>query len=85
MGLVNHVAPVASYLDEAKKLALEICQRSPLAVKLAKEAVLKAFETSLHDGLDFERKCFYLLFGSEDQKEGMKAFLEKRKPIFKGK
>jgi len=84
MGLVNHVAPVASYLDEAKNLALEICQGSPLAVKLAKEAVLKAFETSLHDGLDFERKCFYLLFGSEDQKEGMKAFLEKRKPIFKG-
>jgi enoyl-CoA hydratase len=85
MGLVNRVVPVASYLDEAKKLAFEICQRSPLAVKLAKEAVLKAFETSLHDGLDFERKCFYLLFGSEDQKEGMKAFLEKRKPVFKGK
>jgi enoyl-CoA hydratase len=85
MGLVNRVMPVASYLEEAKRLALEICQRSPLAVKFAKEAVLKAFETSLHDGLDFERKCFYLLFGSEDQKEGMKAFLEKRKPVFKGK
>ena len=85
MGLVNRVVPVESYLEEAKKLALEISQRSPLALKLAKEAVLKAFETSLHDGLDFERKCFYLLFGSEDQKEGMKAFLEKRKAIFKGK
>ena len=85
MGLVNRVVPVASYLEEAKRLALEICQRSPLAVKFAKEAVLKAFETSLHDGLDFERKCFYLLFGSEDQKEGMKAFLEKRKPSFSGK
>jgi enoyl-CoA hydratase len=85
MGLANRVVPVASYLEEAKKLALEICQRSPLAMKFAKEAVLKAFETSLHDGLDFERKCFYLLFGSEDQKEGMKAFLEKRKPAFKGK
>jgi enoyl-CoA hydratase len=85
MGLVNRVVPVASYLEEARKLALEICQRSPLAVKLGKAAVLKAFETPLHDGLDFERKCFYLLFGSEDQKEGMKAFLEKRKPIFKGK
>src|SRR5947209_4512320 len=59
MGLVNRVVPVASYLEEAKRLALEICQRSPLAVKFAKEAVLKAFETSLHDGLDFERKCFY--------------------------
>jgi len=85
MGLVNRVAPVSSYLEEARKLALEICQRSPLALRLAKEAVLKAFETSLHDGLDFERKCFYLLFGSEDQKEGMKAFLEKRKPAFRGR
>jgi len=84
LGIVNRVVSVASYLEEARKLALEICQRSPLAVKLAKEAVLKAFETTLHDGLDFERKCFYLLFGSEDQKEGMKAFLEKRKPVFKG-
>jgi enoyl-CoA hydratase len=78
------VAPEAC-LDEARKLAGDICQRSPLAVKMAKEAILKAFETSLQDGLDFERKCFYLLFGSEDQKEGMKAFLEKRKAEFKGK
>jgi enoyl-CoA hydratase len=85
LGLVNRVVPVDSYLEEAKKLGLEICRHSPLATKLAKEAVLKAFETPLHDGLDFERKCFYLLFGSEDQKEGMKAFLEKRKPVFKGK
>jgi enoyl-CoA hydratase len=85
LGIVNRVVPGASYIEEARKLALEICQRSPLAVRLAKQAVLKAFETSLHDGLDFERKCFYLLFGSEDQKEGMKAFLEKRKPVFKGR
>lgn len=84
-GLVCRVVPPEACLDEARKLAAEICQRSPLAVKLAKEAILKAFETSLRDGLDFERKCFYLLFGSEDQKEGMKAFLEKRKAEFKGK
>jgi len=84
-GLVCHVVPPEACLDEARKLAGDICQRSPLAVKLAKETILKAFETSLKDGLDFERKCFYLLFGSEDQKEGMRAFLEKRKAEFKGK
>jgi len=85
VGLVCRVAKPEACLDEARKLAAEICQRSPLAVKLAKEAILKAFETSLREGVDFERKCFYLLFGSEDQKEGMKAFLEKRKPEFKGR
>ena len=85
VGLACRVVPPEACLDEARKLAGEICQRSPLAVKLAKEAILKAFETGLQDGLDFERKCFYLLFGSEDQKEGMKAFLEKRKAEFRGK
>jgi enoyl-CoA hydratase len=84
-GLACRVVPPEAYLNEARKLAGDICQRSPLAVKLAKETILKAFETSLKDGLDFERKCFYLLFGSEDQKEGMRAFLEKRKAEFKGK
>jgi enoyl-CoA hydratase len=84
-GLVNRVVPVGTYLDEAKKLALEICQRPPQAVKMAKAAVLRAFETSLQDGLNFERLGFCLLFGSEDQKEGMKAFMEKRRPDFIGK
>ncbi len=83
-GLVCRVVPAEACLDEARKLASDICQRSPLAVKLAKEAVLKAFEGGLREGLDFERKCFYLLFGSADQKEGMRAFLEKRNPEFKG-
>ena len=56
-----------------------------MSVKLAKMAVNKAFELGLSDGLDFERQLFYLLFASEDAKEGMKAFMEKRKPVFKGK
>jgi enoyl-CoA hydratase len=58
---------------------------SPVAVQLAKEAVNRAFETHLDEGLAFERKNFYLTFASEDQKEGMKAFIQKRKPSYKGK
>lgn len=84
-GLVNRVVPVELYLEEAYKLAAEIAQLSPVAVRLAKEAVLRAFETSLAEGLQFERKNFYLAFASEDQTEGMQAFIEKRKPEFKGK
>jgi enoyl-CoA hydratase len=85
LGLVNRVVPVELYLEEAFKLAAEIAQQSPVAVRLAKEAVLRAFETSLEEGLQFERKNFYLAFASEDQKEGMEAFIQKRKPNFKGK
>ncbi len=84
-GLVNKVVPVEYYLQEAKELAKEIASKAPMAVKLAKESVLKAFDTTIEGGLEFERKNFYLLFSSEDQKEGMKAFIEKRKPEWKGK
>ncbi|MFN4972268.1 MAG: enoyl-CoA hydratase-related protein [Bacteroidota bacterium] len=84
-GLINKVVPEEVYLDEAVKMAKEIAQMSPIAARLAKESVLKAFESSLQEGLYFERKNFYMCFASEDQKEGMKAFVEKRKPIFKGK
>lgn len=84
MGLVNRVVPIELYLDEALKLAEEIAQLSPLAVRLAKESVLKAFESPLSEGLEFERKNFYMLFASEDQKEGMNAFVEKRAANFKG-
>lgn len=84
-GLVNKVVPVEYYLQEAKNLAREVAGKPPVAVRLAKEAVLKSFDTTIEDGLAFERKNFYLLFASEDQKEGMKAFVEKRKPDWKGK
>lgn len=83
-GLVNKVVPVEFYLEEAKNLAREIASKPPVAVRLAKEAVLKAFDTTIEGGLEFERKNFYLLFASEDQKEGMNAFVEKRKPVWKG-
>ncbi len=84
-GLVNKVVPVEMYLQEAVALAKEITQMSPIATMLAKEAVNRSFETFLDEGLHFERKNFYLAFASEDQKEGMTAFVEKRKADFKGK
>jgi len=84
-GLVNKVAPVESYLDEAIKLAAQIAERAPIAIRMAKEAVNHSFESFLSDGLADERRAFYLLFATEDQKEGMKAFMEKRDPKWTGK
>jgi len=84
-GLVNKVVPVEMYMQEAMTLAKEIATMSPVATQLAKEAVNRSFETQLDEGLAFERKNFYLTFASEDQKEGMNAFVEKRPPNFKGK
>lgn len=84
-GLVNRVVPVELYLEEAIALARSVAAMSPVAVKMAKEAVNHAYETHLNEGLHLERKNFYLLFGSEDQKEGMDAFIEKRSPRFQGK
>ncbi len=83
-GLVNRVVPVERYLDEALELAGEIAARAPLAVRLGKEAVNQAFESFLSDGLADERRAFYILFASQDQKEGMKAFVEKRKAEWRG-
>ena len=84
-GLINKVVPVQLYLDEAIKLGQKIAEKSPIAVQMAKESVLKSFDTGLQEGLFFERKNFYMLFATEDQKEGMAAFVEKRKPEFKNK
>jgi enoyl-CoA hydratase len=83
--LVNHVYPVETYLNEAISLAQEIAERAPLAIQAAKEMVNQAFEVSLSQGLSDERERFYQLFSSQDQEEGMKAFLEKRSPVWKAK
>lgn len=83
-GLVNRVVPVERYMQEALELATEIAARAPLAVRMGKEAVNHAFETTLAEGMADERRAFYFLFASQDQKEGMAAFTEKRKPQWKG-
>ncbi|HYL07332.1 MAG TPA: enoyl-CoA hydratase-related protein [Candidatus Udaeobacter sp.] len=85
LGIANKVVPSALTVEVAKRLARQIAERPPIAVRMAKEAVLKAFDTSLAEGLASERKSFYFLFSTEDQKEGMHAFLEKRKAAFKGR
>ena len=84
-GLVSRVVPKENFYTEALRIAHEVAGKPPLALRLAKEAILKAHEMSLSNGLEYERKLFYMLFATEDQKEGMKAFLEKRRPEFKGK
>ncbi len=85
IGLVSRVVPDEVLVEDALTLAAEIAKRAPLAVRLAKESVNAAYEMSLTDGLAHERRLFYLLFSSEDQKEGMAAFLEKREPDFTGR
>lgn len=84
-GLVNRVVAVEHYLDEALALAAQIAERAPLAVRAAKRAVNNAEELSLTDGLADERERFFGLFSTEDQKEGMRAFIEKRQPEWKAK
>jgi enoyl-CoA hydratase len=85
LGIVNKVVPSEMTIEVARRLARQLAEKPPLAARMAKESVLKAFETPLAEGLGFERKSFYFLFASEDQKEGMHAFLEKRKGVFKGR
>jgi enoyl-CoA hydratase len=83
-GLVAKVVPTKTLLQDAYLLAKSIAEKAPVAIVLAKESVNKAYEMSLKDGLDFERRNFFLTFSSKDQKEGMKAFLEKRDPEYQG-
>ncbi len=83
-GLINKIVPVEVLMSETVKMARNMARHSPIALQLAKESVLKSFESNLTEGLYFERKNFYLTFASEDQKEGMAAFVEKRQPDFKG-
>jgi enoyl-CoA hydratase len=85
IGLVSRVVTDELLVEDALGLAAEIAKRAPLALRLAKESVNAAFEMGLTDGLAHERRLFYLLFSSDDQKEGMTAFLEKRDPSFKGR
>ncbi|MDM8532286.1 enoyl-CoA hydratase-related protein [Anaerolineales bacterium HSG25] len=84
-GLANRVYPVETYLEEAIKLAEEIAVRAPVAVRLGKEAVNQAFETSLTEGVYVERRLFDMLFATQDQKEGMAAFVAKRPAEWQGK
>jgi enoyl-CoA hydratase len=84
-GLVSRVVPREHWFTEALRVAREMAAKGPVALRLAKESVLKAFETTLSEGLEHERKLFYMLFATEDQKEGMRAFMEKRTPEFKGR
>jgi len=85
IGLAAHVYPAASWLDDAKALARTIADKAPVAARLATEAVDLAWNSTLDAGLEFERKAFYLLFATEDKKEGVDAFVNKRKAVFKGR
>ncbi|TMB61381.1 MAG: enoyl-CoA hydratase [Chloroflexi bacterium] len=85
IGLVVHVYPAATWLDDAKALARTIAEKAPVAARLATEAVDVAWNAPLDAGLEFERKAFYLLFATEDKNEGVDAFINKRKPQFKGR
>jgi enoyl-CoA hydratase len=84
-GLVARVVPAANLMEEAMKVADTIATMSLPSVLAAKEAINRAFESGLSEGVMFERRIFHALFATDDQKEGMKAFVEKRKPQWKNK
>ncbi len=84
-GLVARVVSREAWLEEAKRVAREIAAKGPVANRLAKDAVDKAFDAPLTVGLEYERRALYLAFASEDAREGMRAFLEKRPPEFEGR
>jgi enoyl-CoA hydratase len=84
-GLVARVVARESWLEEAKRVARDIAAKGPVATRLAKESVDRAYETTLQAGLEAERRALYLTFASEDAKEGLTSFTEKRKPNFEGR
>jgi enoyl-CoA hydratase len=84
-GLVARVVAREAWLDEPRRVARDIAAKAPVATRLAKEAVNRAYESTLQLGLEYERRALYLSFASEDAKEGLTAFTEKRKPEFKGR
>jgi enoyl-CoA hydratase len=83
-GLINAIHPIENYLDSSLELAQEIAQRAPLAIQAAKQAIDSSFQGTLSEGLNIERELFYKLFDTNDQKEGMQAFLEKRMASWSG-
>lgn len=84
-GLVNRVVAPELYMDEALKLAQKVASKSQVATRLTKDAINKAYEATLQEGLEFEKRNFYMAFGTEDKQEGMEAFVEKRDPVWKHK
>ena len=84
-GLVSRVVPADDLIEETMKIAEKIAEFSPTAVLMTKESVNRAYETTLSEGVRFERRLFHSLFGTEDQREGMEAFIEKRSPNFQGR
>ncbi|WP_240374747.1 enoyl-CoA hydratase-related protein [Bacillus piscicola] len=83
-GIINRITAPEMVEEEAMRLAVQLSEQAPISVRLIKEAVNKAVDTPLMEGLYFERKNFYMLFDSQDQQEGMQSFVEKRRPTFKG-
>jgi len=85
LGLVAKVVPPDQLMTEAKKIAAKLAAKPPVALRVLKKAINYGMNVDLASGLAFEQKVFALLFSTQDQKEGMKAFMEKRKPVYKGR
>jgi enoyl-CoA hydratase len=84
-GLVARLVPQELIVEEAIRLGKEVARRAPISIRLAKEAITRAFEGRVDDGIEFERKAFYLLFATQDAHEGMRAFVDKRQPAYEGR
>jgi enoyl-CoA hydratase/carnithine racemase len=85
IGLVSHVVPAEELMDKAMEIALTICERGPLAVSAAKEAILRGADMPLENGLAYEDMALGRLMGTDDAQEGPRAFAEKRKPNYTGR